>query len=145
MVKASLSVGLLLTVVAITWSQTPTLDPPSNVEVPPAKTMDKSLYNLFNPTPTDQMRAFLPDRPNVTDAPYTVDAGHLLVEMGLLEYSLDRYNSEHTRLDAFALVDTNVRLGITNYAEVDVLFTAYSYIRTKDEDAGEQLKHERIQ
>ena len=91
MMKNILSVGLLLAVVPIAWSQTPAQDPTSIVEAPPAKTVDRSHYNLFNPTPPDQMRDFAPDRPNVTDAPYTVDPGHLLLEVGLFEYSRDRF------------------------------------------------------
>jgi Putative MetA-pathway of phenol degradation len=107
---------------------------------PVSQTVDKSQYNLFNPTPPAQMRDFAPDRPNVTDGPYTVDPGHLLLEVGLFEYARDRYNSERIRLDSFAFGDTNLRLGVTTFAELDFLFTAYSYIRTKDKDSGAHLK-----
>jgi hypothetical protein len=51
-----------------------------------------------------------------------------LLEVGLFEYTRDRYNAEGVRLDAFAAGDTNIRLGVTSYAEVDVLFTAYNSI-----------------
>jgi hypothetical protein len=107
---------------------------------PASQTVDKSQYNLFNPTPAAQMRDFAPDRPNVTDGPYTIDPGHLLLEVGLFEYARDRYNSERIRLDSFAFGDTNVRLGVTSFAELDFLFAAYSYIRTKDKDTGAHLK-----
>ena len=140
MMKNILSVGLFLAIAPIAWSQTPAQDSTGIVETQPAKPVDRSHYNLFNPTPPDQMRDFAPDRPNVTDAPYTVDPGHLLLEVGLFEYSRDRYNNERARLDGFAVGDTNVRLGVTNYAEVDILFTAYSYIRTKNKNTGAQLK-----
>ena len=40
--------------------------------VPP----DKSSYNLFNPVPENLMRDLSPDRPDVTESPFTVDAGH---------------------------------------------------------------------
>jgi Putative MetA-pathway of phenol degradation len=102
--------------------------------------VDRTQYNLFNPTPAGQMRDFMPDRPSITDGPYTVDPGHWLVEIGLFEYVRDRYNNDHTRLDSFALGDTNIRLGIVSCAEVDFLFTAYTYARTKDKDSGAQFK-----
>jgi Putative MetA-pathway of phenol degradation len=108
--------------------------------VPPPQTIDRSQYNLFKPTPLEQMRDFVPDRPNVTDGPYTVDPGHFLLEVGLFEYARDRYNDERVRLDGFAFGDTNIRLGVTNYAEVDVLFTAFSYTEIKDKDTGARLK-----
>jgi hypothetical protein len=39
------------------------------------KCPDKSQYSLFNSTPADCMREFDPDRPDVTDSPFTIDAG----------------------------------------------------------------------
>jgi hypothetical protein len=62
MIKNLLKIGLLLAVAPIAWSQTAAQDLTSIVEAPP-KTVDRSHYNLFNPTPSDQMRDFAPDRP----------------------------------------------------------------------------------
>jgi hypothetical protein len=39
-----------------------------------SKCPDKSQYTLFNPTPSKCLREFDPDRPDVTDSPFTVDA-----------------------------------------------------------------------
>lgn len=105
-----------------------------------AKQIDRSQYNLFNPTPSDKMRDFSPDRPSVTNGPYTVDPGHWLVEVGLFEYTRDRYNSENVRLDSFGFGDTNIRLGLTSNAELDLAFTAYTYIRSKDKITGSKLR-----
>src|SRR5437764_1052507 len=41
-----------------------------------APAADKSSYTLFNPTPLNLMRDLNPDRPDVTESPFTVDAGH---------------------------------------------------------------------
>jgi hypothetical protein len=82
------------------------------------------------------MRAFVPDRPYVTDSPYTVDPGHWLLEAGLFEYSRNRTTNE--RLDQFAFGDMEIRLGVTSYAEAEALFTAYTYMRTKN--IGAQLQ-----
>ena len=102
--------------------------------------IDRSQYNLFNPTPSDKMRDFNPDRPSVTNGPYTVDPGHWLLEVGLFEYTRDRYNSEGIRLDSFVLGDTNVRLGLTSFAEIDLLFAAYTYILTTDKNTGAEQR-----
>ncbi len=101
---------------------------------------DRSQYNLFNPTPVANLRAFMPDRPNVTDGPYTVDPGHWMFEIGLFEYTRDRYNNQDIRLDSFATGDTNIRLGITSNTELDFIFTAYTYSVTTDKSSGTQLK-----
>ena len=45
---------------------------------------DKSQYTLFNPAPANCLREFDPDRPDVTDSPFTVDAGHIQFEIRLV-------------------------------------------------------------
>jgi hypothetical protein len=110
--------------------------PPADSGGTPPKQVDRSQYNLFNPTPSGGMRDFTPDRPSVTNGPYTVDPGHWLLEVGLFEYTRDRYNSDGVRLDSFASGDTNIRLGVTSFAEVDFLFTAYTSILTTDKGTG---------
>jgi hypothetical protein len=130
--------SLLISLAPIAWSQSRPLDSTSNAEGSPRNNVDRSPYNLFNPTPAAEMRAFAPDRPSVTDAPYTVDPGHWLLEVGLFEYTHD--NSDHDRLDGFAFGDTNVRLGVTSCAEVDILFTAYSYIFITDKGTGSRVR-----
>jgi len=42
--------------------------------------VDKHQYSLFHPTPRKYMRPMVPDRPGVTENPYTVDAGHFQLE-----------------------------------------------------------------
>jgi hypothetical protein len=44
---------------------------------------DKWQYNLFNPTPTDLLSGMDSDRPNITNTPHTIDAGHLQIETGV--------------------------------------------------------------
>ena len=40
-----------------------------------APTPDKSAYSFFNRTPETQLRELVTDRPDLTESPYTVDAG----------------------------------------------------------------------
>ena len=122
--------------VHVVRAQPAPLDAGGISEAAPSKQIDRCRYNLFNPTPSGEMRDFMPDRPSVTDGPYTVDPGHWLLELGLFEYTRDRDNNARVRLDSFASGDTNIRLGLTSYAEVDLLFTAYSSILTTAKDTG---------
>src|SRR5262245_66185319 len=54
---------------------------------------DKSIYDLFHPTPNELMREMSTDRPDQTESPYTVDAGHFQVEMDLVSGGFDRDRS----------------------------------------------------
>src|SRR5262249_1568769 len=84
------------------------------------KCPDNSQYTLFNPTPANCLREFDPDRPDVTDSPFTVDAGHIQFESGLFSYALSRPDRQGVVTEEFDILDTNIRLGITNYAEIDL-------------------------
>ncbi|MEO8614250.1 MAG: hypothetical protein ABI600_03855 [Luteolibacter sp.] len=42
---------------------------------------DKSAFNLFNPVPTDLLRDLDTDRPDKTNSPHTLDAGHVQLKM----------------------------------------------------------------
>src|SRR2546425_12662784 len=58
---------------------------------------DKGKYTLFNPTPRELMREMNTDRPDKTESPFTVDAGHFQIEADILNYTYDRYNPARTR------------------------------------------------
>jgi hypothetical protein len=45
--------------------------------------------NLFNPTSKEDMREFSIDRPDVTESPITVDAGHFQLEADLVKWTLE--------------------------------------------------------
>jgi hypothetical protein len=132
--------SVLVALVPPAWAQSASSDAGNGTTVSAPRQVDRSQYNLFNPTPVANMRDFMPDRPNVTDGPFTIDPGHWMFEIGLFEYTRDRYNNDRIRLDSFAFGDTNIRLGVTNSAELDLLFTAYSYSLTTDKSSGAQLK-----
>lgn len=50
----------------------------------------KRSYNLFHPVPENLMRSFETDRPELTESPYTVDAGHF-------QYEADLFKTERFR------------------------------------------------
>jgi hypothetical protein len=92
---------------------------------------DKSRYNLFNPTPSDCMRKFDTDRPDVTESPITVDAGHVQTESDIFNYTRSRPDEEGTVTEKFLFGSTNVRVGVTNNAELDFLLQPYNAVRAR--------------
>lgn len=80
---------------------------------------DKSQFTLLNPTPPGLMREMRTDRPDVTESPYTVDAGHLQIESSFIEYSRD---DEDELVQTYSVLPSNIRLGVTNNLEVAVNF-----------------------
>lgn len=81
---------------------------------------DKSGFTLFNPTPRELMRDISPDRPDATESPITVDAGHAQVEISFLDYSYDDSDEGESR--AWTIADTNLRVGVSNNTEIQLIF-----------------------
>jgi hypothetical protein len=109
-------------------------DEPGATTQPSATPPDKSQYTLFNPTPANQLRDMDTDRPNVTNTPHTIDAGHLQVETGLIDYAYyrDRSAGNNIRADDLDLGQFNFRLGVLNNLEFNAVITAYNDDRTHD-------------
>jgi hypothetical protein len=76
---------------------------------------DKSSYNLFNPVPENLMRDLSPDRPDVTESPYTVDAGHYQLEMDFANFTYDK--TAGTTPKAWDVGDFTTRLKINLWGD----------------------------
>src|SRR5438309_1384068 len=85
--------------------------------------VDKSVFNLLNPTPTEYLRAMDRDGPGATESPYTVDAGHFQVEMTLVDYTNDRksFNGMTKRFEAWAIATMNLKLGLLNQLDAQLV------------------------
>ncbi len=90
---------------------------------------DKSRYSLFNPTPVEAMRGMVTDRPDITESPISVDAGHFQIEVSFAEYARDTASGEH--FDDFSLVPINFKAGLTNDMDLQVILNPYasSYVK----------------
>ncbi|MBI3850516.1 MAG: transporter [Verrucomicrobia bacterium] len=99
---------------------------------------DKSRYNLFHPTPREFMREMSTDRPDKTESPYTIDAGHFQIEMDVLSYSFDRYNSDvnNTRVETVSIAPINLKAGLRNNVDFQLILEPYTSVRTHDRSAG---------
>jgi hypothetical protein len=95
---------------------------------------DKSGYNLFNPTPDDQMRKFAPDRPTKGFSVRTVDAGHVEVEMDSFNETYTRYLGVITH--SIQTLDPNIRIGITNSTEFEIQFNGLQSSRSENQSGA---------
>jgi outer membrane putative beta-barrel porin/alpha-amylase len=93
---------------------------------------DKDKYHLFNPTPRNLMREMSTDRPDKTESAYTVDAGHFQFEMDVLSYSYDRDNGlpGDTRIESLSIAPVNLKVGLCNRADFQVVVETYTSVRT---------------
>ena len=105
---------------------------------------DKSGYHLFNPMPRPLMREMATDRPDKTESAYTVDAGHFQFEMDLATYTYDRDRSGggDVRIDAWALAPINLKVGLTNNTDLQVILDNYGRVRTRDQITGVTTRQE---
>ena len=103
----------------------------------PSDSPNKSTYTLLNPTPEDSLRDFNPDRPSRFTGPFTVDPGHLQLEMDLANYTFDRHNPEHARVDVdqWNAAPFDLRIGLADRTEIDFLYGGYLNLRTRDHAA----------
>jgi hypothetical protein len=95
---------------------------------------DKSQYTLFNPTPDRLLREFTTDRPDATESPFTVDAGRVQSETTLFGYTRSRPDAGGTVTDTYEVGTTNVRIGLTNASELDLIWQPYGLVRTRTAD-----------
>ena len=99
---------------------------------------DKSQYHLFNPTPRSLMRELATDRPDKTESPYTVDAGHFQVELDFLSYAQDRDQSGggDTRVANYAVAPINLKVGLLNRVDFQLILETWNRVKTEDRPAG---------
>ncbi len=95
---------------------------------------DKNHFHLFRPTPRDLMRELSTDRPDKTESPYTVDAGHFQIESDLVSFSSDRYNGDpgDTRTETWSAANTNFKVGLLNNVDLQLVVPAFTHMRFED-------------
>jgi len=86
--------------------------------------------NLFNPAPGDSLRELSPDRPDKTESPYTVDAGHFQLEMDFVNFTYDRTDGATTR--AWNVAPFNLKVGLLNNVDLQLVFDNYLNVRTQN-------------
>lgn len=99
---------------------------------------DKAKYTLFNPTPLSLRRSFNTDRPSKTDSPFTVDAGAFQIETDAFSWTIDRDNTSdlNIRVRTMIIGQTNFKIGLTNWMDLQVIPQGYVERRTSGADFG---------
>ncbi len=80
-------------------------------------------YSLFKPVPKEQMRDMETDRPDVTESPYTIDAGHFQYETDMVRLIKDQ--SELKKSSTLLINQINVKLGLMKNRALQVGFQTY--------------------
>lgn len=122
--------SLLAALVAIAFSAT--------AEAADEPGSDKRQYNLLNPTPRKLMREMSTDRPDVTESPITVDAGHYQIEMDFFNLTHDRDTDSgaDTRTISYTLPSVNLKVGLLNNVDLQLVLEPYNHQRVDDRVAG---------
>jgi hypothetical protein len=99
---------------------------------------DKSRYTLLNPTPSELMRELSADRPDRTDCPFTVDAGHFQIEWDFANLTYNEPNSErgNVRSTALEVAPMNVKVGLLNNLDFQLVYTPYRWEKNENRDTG---------
>lgn len=100
---------------------------------------DKSGFTLFNPTPDDELRKFAPDRPTKGFSVRTIDAGHIELESDIISYTYSKALGVATH--SFQAIDPNLRIGVTNWADLEIQFDGLQDIRSIDGATGATVEH----
>jgi hypothetical protein len=91
-------------------------------------------YSLFHPVPKEQMREMQPDRPGITESPFTVDAGHIQYEADL--FSLEKQNME-TQVEQTILINHfNIKAGLTSSTALQLGFESFASQQDRDVASG---------
>lgn len=91
-------------------------------------------YSLFNPVPRSLMREMETDRPDVTESPYTVDAGHFQYETDFVR--LIKEKSEMQKTNTLLINQANIKIGLTGSTAIQIGFQTYGRQKQTDISSG---------
>ena len=81
-------------------------------------------YSLFKPVPQDSVREEMEtDRPNITETPYTVDAGHIQYEASVI--NLERKGTQEGMQQTWSVNHANVKVGLLPNTSLHIIFETY--------------------
>lgn len=100
------------------------------LDVPSAP--DKTRHHLFHPTPRALLRELSTDRPDQTESAYTVDAGHVQIEMDLVNFIYDRSSPDGTHTEVWNIAPVNLKIGLLNNVDLQIVLDNAVKVRTRD-------------
>jgi hypothetical protein len=96
---------------------------------------DKSIYHLFNPVPRQYLRPLTADRPDKTDTPHTVDAGHFQLEMDFASFAWD-HRPEREAVTSWEVAPVNLKAGLLNNVDFQLGFSPWHWEKTSGGGSG---------
>ncbi len=125
---------MILTTQKLRWVRTPQRSPvvialllAGAAAAAPQVRADQRGHNLGNPAPRSKMRPLAADRPDATESPQTVDAGHVQLEIDIAAYLRDRSD---TVADGWSFVVTNFKLGLSHNIDLQIVFATHERLKT---------------
>ncbi|MHA4836235.1 transporter [Sphingopyxis sp. MSC1_008] len=89
----------------------------------------------------EERRDLCPDRPGLGTPACTIDAGAVMLEVGMAGWTLDR--TADSRTDAFTFGDALLRAGLTPSLEVQLGWTMLGHVRERDRATGDVTRRTR--
>jgi len=100
--------------------------------------LSKDAFTLFHPTPWELLRELSTDRPDKTECPFTVDAGHLQVELDWAVYARD--HDTHAGADrgetSWTIAPVNLKVGLNNWSDLQFVLEPLVIVDVTDRSAG---------
>ena len=118
--------SVLLLPIHSAWGQAPVKTSP----------YDSAHFSLFKPVPRNRLRELQPDRPGVTESPFTVDAGHLQVEMDALRL-INGGTGNEDRTREWHAAYTMFKLGLSRRTDVHLEMPFYSVAKQRPSGASD--------
>lgn len=87
-------------------------------------------YSLFKPAPKGEMREMETDRPDVTETPITLDAGHFQYETSFLDYT--KQYTENSRVNTYTINQLSIKLGLSNSTDFQLQLDSYVIERERE-------------
>lgn len=85
-----------------------------------------------------ELRQLCPTRPGLGTAPCIVDQGHMLVEVGLADWTVE--DTPDARTDTILAGEMLIRYGLTDVDEVQFGWTAFGHVREREKATGGVIK-----
>jgi len=94
-------------------------------------------YDLLRPVPKTELRLMETDRPDVTESPITVEAGHFQYESDI--FRKERSREANSFQDDYLFNQANLKLGI--FSSTDLQLILQSYVVRHEHLEGEATVH----
>lgn len=130
-----------LSLVAALWASAPATsfagEPDDGVGAADDPAVCKQDFTIFKKVPEPCLGAIDTDRPHKTDTPHLVPAGHVQVELGVVEYEIDKISASDP---ALVLFNNIYKIGLTDRVDLQLLHAPGSYsVRAKRFEPSTQM------